>query len=60
VHLQRQGDEHSGTGNGGAMSLKNRLRRSPSETGHASSFAIILTACHGCRKGPGSFAFVTI
>src|SRR6266852_4390044 len=60
MHLQRQGDEHSGSGNRGASSLKKRLRRSPSIAGHAMAPATTLTACHGCLIGPGSFVFVTI
>ena len=60
MHLQRQGDEHSGSGNGGASLLKKRLRRSPSLAGHTLGPPTTLTACHGCLRGPGSFVFVTI
>ena len=60
MHLQRQRDEHSGCGNGGASSLRKRLSRSASIAGHAMGPARTLTACHGCLRGPGSFGFVTI
>src|SRR5438046_2974561 len=57
MHLQRQGDEHSGSVNRGASSLK---KRSPSAAGHALGPPTTLTACHGCLMRPGSFVFVTI
>jgi hypothetical protein len=60
MHLQSQGDEHSGSGNGGAPSLKKRLSRSLSVAGHAPGCPTTLTACHGCLRVPGSFVFVTI
>jgi hypothetical protein len=60
MHLQSQGDEHSGSGNGGASSLKKRLSRIPSVAGHAPDWPTTLTACHGCLKGPGCFVFVAI
>src|ERR1700694_5564942 len=60
MHLQRQGDEHTGCGNGGASSLKKRLSRPASIAGHATGPATTLTACHRCLKGPGSFVFVPI
>jgi len=59
MHLQRQGDEHAGSGNLGASSLKKRLSCSPSEAGHAHGPPTTLTACHGCLRGPGIFVFVT-
>jgi hypothetical protein len=60
MHLQRQGDEHSGSGNCGASALKKRLSRSPSTAGQASGPAMTLIACHGCLVDAGSFVFVTI
>jgi hypothetical protein len=58
--LQRQGEEHSGWGNGGASSLKKRLSRNASIAGHASDRATTLTACHCRLRGPGGFVFVII
>jgi len=59
MHLQRQGDEHAGSGNRGAWSLKKRLSCSSSVAGHAPGPPTTLTACHGCLRGPGIFVFVT-
>lgn len=60
THLQRQGDEHSGSGNKGAASLKKRLSHSASIARHGWGPATTLTACHGCLIDAGSFVFVTI
>src|SRR5271165_6216536 len=60
THLQREGDEHSGSGNRGAASLKKRLSRSPAIAEHAKGPATTLTACHGCLIDAGCFVFVAI
>jgi hypothetical protein len=60
MHWQRHGEEHPGTGNGGASSLKKRLLRSRSAAGHALGLPTMATECHGCGIGSGSFAFRTI
>jgi hypothetical protein len=58
MHLQRQGDEHAGSGSGGASSLKKRLYCSPPVASHDPSSPTTLTACHGCLKRRGSLLFV--
>src|SRR6266700_6710179 len=58
MHLQRQGDEHAGSGSGGAASLKKRLYCSSSVDAHAPTRPTTLTACHGCLKRRGSFVLV--
>lgn len=60
THLQREGDEHSGSGNRGAASLKKRLSRSPATAEHAKGPATTLTACHGCLIDAGCFVFAII
>ena len=58
--MQREGNEHSGSGNGGASSLKKRLSPNPSAAGQTPECPTTLTACHFCLEDPGSFVFVTI
>jgi len=60
MHLQRQADEHSLSGNWGASALKKRRSRSPMIGGHAMGPGTTLTACHGCLLDAGGFVFVTI
>ena len=44
MHLQREGDEHCGSGNAGASLLKKRLSRNNSVAGHAPDPPTTLTA----------------
>jgi hypothetical protein len=60
MHLQSVGNEHSGSGNGGASSLKKRFPRRPSAAGHAPDCPTTLTACHVCLSIPVGLVLVTI
>src|SRR6266568_2375952 len=64
MHLQRQADEHSGSGNRGASSDRKRLGPSVLTAGHAPGPSTTLTACHGpfggARTIPADFVEIGV